>query len=97
LLCGSTAIVGNSSVAIRECSYLGVPAVNIGTRQTGRERGQNVIDVNHDRKEITDAIAKHVARGKPKRDLLYGDGKAGVRIAGCLAQANLTIEKRLTY
>ena len=97
LLCASTAIVGNSSVAIRECSYLGVPAVNIGTRQMGRERGHNVIDVGHDRKEIADAIATHIKRGKPRRDLLYGDGKAGVRIADCLAQAALTIEKRLTY
>ncbi|HLG60054.1 MAG TPA: hypothetical protein VI485_32235 [Vicinamibacterales bacterium] len=35
----STAIVGNLSVAIRECSYPGVPAVNIGSRQQGRERG----------------------------------------------------------
>jgi UDP-hydrolysing UDP-N-acetyl-D-glucosamine 2-epimerase len=97
LLCASTAIVGNSSVAIRECSYLGVPAVNIGTRQMGRERGHNVIDVGHDRKEIAGAIATHLERGKPQRDLLYGDGKAGARIADCLAQAELTIEKRLTY
>ena len=97
LLCASTAIVGNSSVAIRECSYLGVPAVNIGTRQMGRERGHNVIDVGHDRREIADAVATHITRGKPRRDLLYGDGKAGVRIADCLAQAELTIEKRLTY
>lgn len=97
LLCASTAIVGNSSVAIRECSYLGVPAVNIGTRQMGRERGHNVIDVGHDHKEIADAIATHIKQGKPKRDLLYGDGKAGARIADCLAQAGLTIEKRLTY
>ena len=97
LLCASTAIVGNSSVAIRECSYLGVPAVNIGTRQMGRERGHNVIDVRHDRKEIAAAVATHIKRGKPKRDLLYGDGKAGARIADCLARAELTIEKRLTY
>jgi GDP/UDP-N,N'-diacetylbacillosamine 2-epimerase (hydrolysing) len=97
LLCASTAIVGNSSVAIRECSYLGVPAVNIGTRQMGRERGHNVIDVGHNREQIADAVATHITRGKPKRDLLYGDGKAGVRIADCLAQAELTIEKRLTY
>jgi UDP-N-acetylglucosamine 2-epimerase len=97
LLCGSTAIVGNSSVAIRECSYLGVPAVNIGTRQMGRERGCNVIDVHHDRQEIAHAIATHIEREKPRRDVLYGDGNAGVRIADCLAQAELTIEKRLTY
>ena len=97
LLCGATAIVGNSSVAIRECSYLGVPAVNIGTRQLGRERGHNVIDVGHDRREIANAIGTHVTRGKPQRDLLYGDGRAGARIADCLSQAELTIEKRLTY
>jgi UDP-hydrolysing UDP-N-acetyl-D-glucosamine 2-epimerase len=97
LLCGATAIVGNSSVAIRECSYLGVPAVNIGSRQLGRERGQNVIDVDHDRKEVSNAIRTHIKRGKPKRDLLYGDGKAGSRIAECLSKAVLRIEKRLTY
>ena len=97
LLCGATAIVGNSSVAIRECSYLGVPAVNIGSRQLGRERGQNVIDVDHDRKEISDAVQTHIKRGKPTRDLLYGDGKAGGRIADRLSKVELKIEKRLTY
>ena len=97
LLHSATAIVGNSSVAIRECSYLGVPAVNIGSRQLGRERGQNVIDVDHDRTQIAGAIGTHITRGKPKRDLLYGDGKAGARIADCLAGAELKIEKRLTY
>ena len=97
LLHSATAIVGNSSVAIRECSYLGVPAVNIGSRQLGRERGQNVIDVDHDRKEISGAIRTHIKRGKSKSDLLYGDGKAGGRIADCLSKVELKIEKRLTY
>ena len=97
LLCGASAIVGNSSVAIRECSYLGVAAVNVGTRQLGRERGQNVIDVDHDRRAISDAVRTHLRSGKPPRDLLYGDGQAGRRIADCLATAPLTIEKRLTY
>jgi len=97
LLCGATAIVGNSSVAIRECSYLGVPAVNIGTRQTGRERGKNVVDVGHDRGDIGRAIEIHRRGTRPSRDLLYGDGKAGARIADVLAKAELTVEKRLTY
>jgi UDP-hydrolysing UDP-N-acetyl-D-glucosamine 2-epimerase len=97
LLCHSTAIVGNSSVAIRECSFLGVPAVNIGSRQTGRERGRNVIDVAHDRGAIAGAIRDHITRGRPEPDRLYGDGKAGERIADTLARADLTIEKRLAY
>jgi UDP-hydrolysing UDP-N-acetyl-D-glucosamine 2-epimerase len=97
LLMHSTAVAGNSSVAIRECSYLGVPAVNIGSRQQGRERGGNVIDVDHDRAAISAAIAQHIARGRAPADHLYGDGKAGKRIASCLATAELKIEKRLTY
>ena len=97
LLLHSTAIVGNSSVAIRECSYLGVPAVNIGSRQFGRERGKNVIDVDHDRAAIARAIRDHMKNGKPPKDSLYGDGRAGQRIAACLATAELTVEKRLTY
>jgi UDP-hydrolysing UDP-N-acetyl-D-glucosamine 2-epimerase len=97
LLCSATAIVGNSSVAIRECSYLGVPAVNIGSRQQGRERGENVIDVPHDRRAISAAIASHRRNPRPPRDLLYGDGKAGARIAEVLASAEFTVEKRLTY
>lgn len=97
LLVHSTAIVGNSSVAIRECSFLGVPAVNVGTRQQGRERGANVIDVEHDRAAIAGAIREHMTRGRPSADHLYGDGRAGQRIADCLATVALTIEKRLTY
>ena len=97
LLLHSTAIVGNSSVAIRECSFLGVPAVNVGSRQQGRERGANVIDVGHDRVAIAGAIRAHLSRGKAARDHLYGDGRAAARIADCLATAPLTVEKRLTY
>ena len=97
LLANSTAIVGNSSVAIRECSFLGVPAVNVGSRQQGRERGANVIDVDHDRVAIAAAVREHIRRGRAPADHLYGDGGAGVRIAACLATAPLTVEKRLTY
>jgi UDP-hydrolysing UDP-N-acetyl-D-glucosamine 2-epimerase len=97
LLLHATAIVGNSSVAIRECSFLGVPAVNVGSRQQGRERGANVIDVPHDRAAITAAVREHMRRGRAPSDHLYGDGRAGTRIADCLATAELTVDKRLTY
>jgi UDP-hydrolysing UDP-N-acetyl-D-glucosamine 2-epimerase len=97
LLCNSKCLVGNSSVGVRECSYLGVPVVNIGSRQSGRDRGMNVIDVGYDRKEITAAIHQHLARGRYESDPIYGDGQAGKRIAHLLATEPLQIEKQLTY
>jgi UDP-N-acetylglucosamine 2-epimerase len=90
-------VIGNSSVGIRECSYLGVPVVNIGTRQHGRERGPNVIDVDSSADEIAAALERHLAAGPVPGVHLYGDGKAGQRIADVLATCDLTIEKRLTY
>lgn len=90
-------IVGNSSVAIRECSFLGVPAVNIGSRQNGRDRGDNVLDAPHDRRAILRAIRDRLRRGKFPRDTLYGCGDAGPRIAERLATAELSIEKRLSF
>jgi UDP-hydrolysing UDP-N-acetyl-D-glucosamine 2-epimerase len=97
LIYNSRCLVGNSSVGIRESSYLGVPVVNVGSRQQGRERGENVIDVGYDRREIAAAIDKHVSNGRYGRDMTYGDGNAGDRIAGILSNAPLAIEKRLAY
>lgn len=97
LMLQSRCIIGNSSVSVREGSYLGVPAVNVGKRQTFRERGHNVIDVGHDRAEIKAAIAKQIKHGHYKPDLTYGDGKAGERIAQLLATEPLKFEKVLSY
>ena len=97
LVFNSRAIIGNSSVAIRECSFLGAPAVNIGTRQSGRERGPNVIDVDYDRKEIRKAVQHHLTNGRPEGTTLYGDGKAGQRIAELLSELPPRFQKRLMY
>ncbi|GJL66931.1 MAG: UDP-N-acetyl glucosamine 2-epimerase [Nitrospirales bacterium] len=93
----SQCLVGNSSAGIRECSYLGVPAVNIGSRQAGRDRGANVIDVGYERHDILTAIQKQAALGRVAEDPLYGTGDAGRRIAELLADVPLTFEKKLTY
>lgn len=97
LVYNARCIVGNSSVAIRECAFLGVPAVNIGTRQAGRERGRNVIDVDYDRRAIMQAIEYQLSNGRYPPDPIYGDGKAGKRIADLLAKVPLRVEKRLMY
>jgi UDP-N-acetylglucosamine 2-epimerase len=90
-------LVGNSSVGIREGSFLGVPVVNIGSRQKGRERGGNVLDVDYNRDEIIGAIQHHARNSRYPKDQLYGDGCAGERIADLLSKVPLRIEKRLTY
>jgi UDP-hydrolysing UDP-N-acetyl-D-glucosamine 2-epimerase len=97
LLYNSRCLVGNSSVGIRECSFLGVPVVNIGSRQAGRDRVRNVLDVDYDQREIAHAIEHQRRNGHCLQDGLYGDGQAGKRIAQLLAEAPLRIEKRLTY
>jgi UDP-hydrolysing UDP-N-acetyl-D-glucosamine 2-epimerase len=97
LLLNSRGIVGNSSVAIRECSYLGVPAVNVGSRQAGRERGRNVIDAPYERRAIQAAIERQLREGRPAGEPLYGDGHAGERIAATLATVPLSADKRLSY
>lgn len=88
LLLGSRCLVGNSSVGIREGSFLGLPVVNIGTRQANRERGPNVLDVAHDVEAIRTAVGVQTGRGWGNwfpSSSLYGDGKAGERIASLLA------------
>lgn len=97
LLYHSRCLVGNSSVGIRECSFLGIPVVNLGSRQAGRDRGTNVLDVGYDRREIASAIQHHLQNGRYPQDCLYGDGHAGERIAKCLSEVKVGIEKRLTY
>lgn len=80
----SAAMVGNSSSGIIEALSFGLPVVNIGTRQQGRMRGKNVIDVGYGRDEIIEGIKKAIA--SEFRDNLcglpnpYGDGHASARI-----------------
>jgi UDP-N-acetylglucosamine 2-epimerase len=83
-------------VAIRECSYLGVPAINIGSRQANRERGPNVVDVDYQRSQIVHAISKHF-NGQVERTSLYGNGDAGTKIADILANVPLTFVKSINY
>ncbi|MCE7863987.1 MAG: UDP-N-acetylglucosamine 2-epimerase (hydrolyzing) [Bacteroidetes bacterium CHB5] len=97
LLIHCTCLVGNSSVGIRECAYLGVPVVNIGSRQNKRDRGNNVIDVGYDQKQIIDAIWKWQHTEKPEGSDVYGGGQAGKEIANLLASCSLKFHKTITY
>ncbi len=97
LIHGCRCLVGNSSVAIREASFLGIPAINIGSRQQGRERGPNVLDVDYNAEAIETAIQQQLSNPRPASDPLYGDGSGGRRIASALAECALETHKRLTF
>lgn len=97
LMASCACAIGNSSAPLREGSFIGVPTVNVGTRQTGRDRGANVVDVGCDRNEIVRAVKAQIAHGRYPSDSLYGDGGAGRRIADVLAHAPIRLQKRLHY
>jgi len=86
-------MVGNTSSGIREAAFLGVPVVNVGTRQRGRERGLNVTDVSYDTNEMTAAILAQLAHGPYVSNPVYGDGRSGEKIAAVLARVPLGLNK----
>ena len=101
----ATVIIGNSSSGIIEAPSFGLPVVNIGSRQEGRERAENVIDADYDKEQIETAIKKALDDGNFKEKVKkykspYGDGKAGVRIVDILSRIKIDkklLQKRLTY
>ena len=97
LLNNATGLIGNSSVGIRECAYLGVPVVNIGSRQNRRDRGGNVTDVAYDKNEISSAIKVILKNGKCTPSSIYGGGKSGNTIADLLATLPLQFHKTISY
>jgi len=79
------AIVGNSSSGIHESSTFEIPAVNIGTRQNGREKAKNVIDVSYEKSDIKSGIKKALfdedfRRGIKGMKNPYGEGNSSEKI-----------------
>ncbi len=97
LLTGAACLIGNTSSGLREGAFLGVPAVNVGSRQTGRARAANVADAPPERGAILAAARRQVAHGRYPRDTLYGDGNAGEKITEALATMPLDLDKPIVY
>ncbi|NQX84809.1 MAG: UDP-N-acetylglucosamine 2-epimerase (hydrolyzing) [Flavobacteriaceae bacterium] len=97
LLVNSKCLIGNSSVGIRECAYLKVPVVNIGTRQNRRQRGANVMDVDYNKERIKQAIIDQIENKGIESSSIYGDGDSGNKIAEILSNIELTFHKTITY
>jgi UDP-N-acetylglucosamine 2-epimerase (non-hydrolysing)/GDP/UDP-N,N'-diacetylbacillosamine 2-epimerase (hydrolysing) len=101
----SSILIGNSSCGIREASSFNIPVVNIGTRQQGRLRPDNVLDVGYDRDQIKEAIEKAL-HDKEFAQIVkvcenpYGDGKSAKRIVKIMKEIEITpemLQKRILY
>jgi UDP-hydrolysing UDP-N-acetyl-D-glucosamine 2-epimerase len=94
----ASVIVGNSSSGIIEAPSFKLPAINIGSRQEGRERALNVIDVDYDKEMIKKAILKAIYDEEFKEILKncenpYGDGKTGKNVLSILS--NIKLDNKL--
>ncbi len=105
LMAAADVMIGNSSSGIIEAPSFGLPVVDIGPRQKGRERAENTISVSHQRDPIQDAIERCLydetirSRAERCRNPYDYDG-AGVRVCETLADIDITdqlIQKNLTY
>jgi UDP-N-acetylglucosamine 2-epimerase (non-hydrolysing)/GDP/UDP-N,N'-diacetylbacillosamine 2-epimerase (hydrolysing) len=95
LLRAAAVLVGNSSSGIIEAPSFKCPTVNVGTRQHGRTRANNVIDAHYDRDDIASAIHRalndQVFRSKlPSCVNPYGDGHAADRTVILLRDLSIT-------
>ena len=96
LLLNSICLVGNSSVGIRECAYLGVPVVNIGSRQNSREKGNNVINTKVDKYKIVESLNKAQNLDKSFFKNPYDSGRSSGQILTLLKTISLD-EKVLKF
>lgn len=97
-------MIGNSSSGIIESASFKLPTINIGTRQSGRERGINVIDCDYNKEEIKEKLNLALSEDFHKKMAAcinpYGDGKTGKRIAEILAKIKIDkklLQKQITY
>ena len=95
------ALIGNSSSGIHETPTMGIPAINIGNRQQGRERAKNVIDVKNEKDDIIQGINKALF----DKDFIeyvkniknpYGSGDSAEKIVSILREISLEdlVQKR---
>ncbi len=107
-LCGKITqgvCVGNSSSGIKETPAFGCPTVNIGSRQKGRLRSVNVLDVDYDTSQIIEACKKAIYDKKFRQiskdcENPYGKGNAGKQISNILATIDLNnrlLQKKMTH
>lgn len=94
LLKHSACLVGNSSAGIKEASFLGTPVVNIGTRQQGRLRAENVVDAGYGAADIERAIRRQIAHGPYEQSNVYYKPNTSARMVEILTSVTPPVQKQ---
>ena len=94
LLRRASALIGNSSSGIKEASYFGIPVVNIGTRQEGRLRGPNVLDVGYKQNDVEQAIRKQLKHGYYPASHIYYKPNSSEKIVQILNKIKFHSQKK---
>lgn len=96
LAINATVIVGNSSFGIRESSFIGLPSVNLGKRQNGRQKSSNVLDLSEicTSSEMILKVRQHINLGFHPQQEIYGDGLSGKRAAQVISSWEPKIKTR---
>lgn len=97
LLSRARCLVGNSSVGVRECAFLGTPVVNLGDRQMGRDRAPNVLDCHWSPPALARALQHQIIR-RFSPSTLYGDGHSGqamARVISALPSSSLQHQEQI--
>jgi UDP-N-acetylglucosamine 2-epimerase len=94
LLSKTRCFIGNSSAGIKECSYLGVPVVNVGDRQSGRTKAKNVVSVGFQAKGLQKALSQQLGVKRYPKDKTYYVKGTSKKIADKLATLKLYVQKR---
>ncbi|XP_064901639.1 bifunctional UDP-N-acetylglucosamine 2-epimerase/N-acetylmannosamine kinase isoform X8 [Columba livia] len=93
-------MIGNSSCGVREVGAFGTPVINLGTRQTGRETGENVLHVRDadTQDKILHALQLQFGKQYPCSKI-YGDGNAVPRILKFLKSIDLNepLQKKFCF
>ena len=81
-------MIGNSSFGIREASFIGLPVINVGKRQLGRQKAINVLDCAtlESVDLLLQKVKKHISNSRYDSSNLYGDGNAGKNAAAVISK-----------
>jgi len=93
LLKRAACLVGNSSSGVKECSYLGIPVVNIGTRQRNRLAAKNLLNVGYNSAAIKEAVKKQIKHGQYPSSSIYFKAETSKQITNIIKKIKPSTQK----